>query len=301
MECIPCHKPKARYITLKIEVIIFWLFNIDSWSRNMNKVFRSNSSTNSRSSNPEILEDTWILISKTYELPNSDLNLEDWNIPKVPTNKIYKSSWSLKKAFKTDYHVKTVEQVYGINKEYETCYLLSTSTLTTHRKDGHNFLHIGLVQVGVKPLIREGLNCSILMALRDTRHIKFDDCLLGTIQTNLSSGPIHFDCFPNFTVSLHDPHIRKALTLNIKTLGILMVPEAKQLALIYRVYYKCIRTNSNVQALNKKARGETTLLQATIPGSQIKVPKTLKWSKVTFPQDWTLQNENFALQAQCPP
>ena len=79
-----------------------------------------------------------------------------------------------------------------------------------------------------------------------------------------------------------------------------MAPEAKQLALIYRVYYKCIRTNLNVQALNKKAKGETTLIQTTAPESQIKVPRTLKWSKVTFHQDWTLQNENFALRAQCP-
>ena len=154
--------------------------------------------------------------------------------------------------------------------------MFSPSTLTAHQKEGHNFLHIGLVQIGVKPLIREGLNCSILMAFRDTRHIRFEDSLLGTIQTSLSSGPIHFDCFPIFTVSLHDPHIRTALTLNIKTLGTLVVLGTKQLALIYRVYYKCIRTNLNVQALNKKAKGETTLIQTTTLGSQILVPKTLK-------------------------
>ena len=55
------------------------------------------------------------------------------------------------------------------------------------------------------------------MALRDTRRITFDDSLLGTIEISLSCGPVHFDYFPNFTVSLHDPHIMKALTLNIKT------------------------------------------------------------------------------------
>ena len=95
--------------------------------------------------------------------------------------------------------------------------MLTPSALLAHRNEGHNYLHIGLVQVGVKPLIREGLNCSILMALRDTRRITFDDSLLGTIETSLSCGPVHFDYFPNFTVSLHDPHIMKALTLNIKT------------------------------------------------------------------------------------
>ena len=226
----------------------------------MNRLFRSSSSTSSRSTIPEIPEDTRILNSESYEILDLDLNLGDWNIPKILANKIYKSSWSLKKAFKSDYHVKTIGQVYEINKEYETCYLFASSTLTTHQKEGHNFQHIGLVQVGVKPLIREGLNCSILMALRDTRKNRFEDSLLGTIQTSLSSGPIHFDCFPNFTVSFHDPYIRKAFTLNIKTSRTLMVLGTKQLALIYKVYYKYIRTNLNVQALNKKAKGETTFI-----------------------------------------
>ena len=204
----------------------------------------------------------------------------------------------MKKAFKTDYHVKTIEQVYGINKEYETCYLLSPSTLLAHRKDGHNYLHIGLVQVEVKPLIREGLNCSILMALRDTRHIRFDDSLLGTIQTSLSCGLVHFNYFPNFIISLHNPHIMKAFTLNIKTQGTLMVQGTHQLALIYIVYYKCIRMNLNIQALDKRKMGETTLIQTTDPRSKIQVPRTLKWTEVTFPSDWTLENENFPLQIQ---
>ena len=90
------------------------------------------------------------------------------------------------------------------------------------------------------------------MALRDTRHIKFNDSLLGTIESSLSCGLVHFNYFPNFTVGLHDPHIMKALILNIKTHGTLMLPGFQQIALIYGVYYKCIRTNLNVQALDKR-------------------------------------------------
>ena len=181
----------------------------------------------------------------------------------MPTSEIYKSSWINKKIFKTDYHVKTIEQVYGINKKFETCYLLSPATIKVHKKQGHNFLHIGLVQVGVKPLIREGLNSSILMPLRNTRHIRFDDSLLGTIETGLNGGPVHFNCFPNFTIHLHDPHVMKTLTLNIKTHGTLMVQGASQIALIYRIYYKCLRTNLNAQALDKRRLRETTLIQTT--------------------------------------
>ena len=65
-----------------------------------------------------------------------DQKLGDWNIPRVPTNQVYRSSsWSSKISFRTDYHVRTIEQVYSINKEYETCYLLSPAAMMAHRKD----------------------------------------------------------------------------------------------------------------------------------------------------------------------
>ena len=114
------------------------------------------------------------------------------------------------------------------------------------------------------------------MALRDTRHIRFNDSFLRTMESSLSCGPIHFDRFPNFTVGLYNPHIMKVLTLNIKTHGTLMLQGTQQLALIYRVYYKCIRTNMNVQAIDKKKMGETTLIQTKDVKSKIQVPRTLK-------------------------
>ena len=81
--------------------------------------------------------------------------------------------------------------------------------------------------------------------------IRFNDSLLGTIESSLLNGPVHFDCFPNLTVALDDPHILKVLTLNIKTHGTLVLHGTKQLALIYRVYYKCMGTNMSIQAFDK--------------------------------------------------
>ena len=92
----------------------------------------------------------------------------------------------------------------------------------------------------------------------------------------------------------------KALTLNIKTHGTLMVQGTSQIALIYKVYYKCMRTNFNVQALDKKRLGETTLIQTTDPRSNIQVPKTFQWFEVTFSENWTLENEKYPLQIQNP-
>ena len=136
------------------------------------------------------------------------------------------------------------------------------------------------------------------MALRDTRHVRFDDSLLGTTESSLSGGPVHFNCFPNLTVALNDPHILKVLTLNIKTHGTFMLHGARQLALIYRVYYKCMRTNMSIQAIDKRKAGETTLIQTPDFRSTVQVPRTLKWSEVTFPAHWTIDNENHHLQIQ---
>jgi len=52
----------------------------------------------------------------------------------------------------------------------------------------YKYLHIGCVQVAVKPLVREGLNASILMCLRDTRHNNFHDSLIGIVETSLGHG-----------------------------------------------------------------------------------------------------------------
>ena len=100
---------------------------------------RSNSFTNSRSSIPpfipEIPQEDGVINLEDYQLSDLDLKLGDWNIPKMPISEIYmSSSWINRKIFKTDYHVKTIEQVYGINKKFETCYLLSPATIKAHKK-----------------------------------------------------------------------------------------------------------------------------------------------------------------------
>jgi hypothetical protein len=58
-------------------------------------------------------------------------------------------------AFKSEHHVKTVEQVYASSKEHETCLLFSLESIRKHRSDGHNYIHIGLVQIAEKPLTRK--------------------------------------------------------------------------------------------------------------------------------------------------
>jgi hypothetical protein len=68
----------------------------------------------------------------------------------------------------------------------------------------YKFLHIGSVQVAVKPLIRLGIDASVLLCLRDARFLKFKTSILGMIQSSVYAGPVYFDVFPNMSVSLND-------------------------------------------------------------------------------------------------
>ncbi|KAI5327771.1 hypothetical protein L3X38_027167 [Prunus dulcis] len=147
-------------------------------------------------------------------------------------------------------------------------------------------------QVAVKPLTRLGLKASILLCLRDARFTEFSDSTLGVIESSLCNGPVHFDCYPDFTVSLSDPHILRTLTLNIKTEGYNVLPGTQPLALVYRIYYKVTGTNMNFQALNKSPKDQTVLIQSHTSDAHIQVPHTIKWSEVALPKDWTLVTES---------
>ena len=61
-----------------------------------------------------------------------------------------------------------------------------------------------------------------------------------------------------------------------------------------------MRTNTSIQSIDKRKAGETTFIQTPNVRSTIQVPKTLKWSEVTFPAHWTIDNENHHLQIQNP-
>jgi len=258
----------------------------------MNILFSSNSSVSSRSTRipeiPEVVNEEHV----EYHDEDSFIDINDWNISKVPSKEIYRKKWSMT-SFKTKQHVKTVEQVYALNKEHELCQLFSPEAIKRHRREGHNFIHIGLVQVAIKPLTRRGLKASVMLGLRDVRFTDWQDSLLGVIEATMHDGPVYFDCFPDFTVSLSDPHILKVLTLSIRTQGYKVLEGVQPLALIYRIYYKCTGTNMNFQAINRSPRNQTMLIQSSQSNASIHVPRTINWIDIELPKEWMLTNESF--------
>jgi hypothetical protein len=115
--------------------------------------------------------------------------------------------------------------------------LFNKRFLEASKAKKYKFLHVGSVQVAVKPLTRLGIDASMLLCLRDARFLKFKTSILGMIQFSVYAGPIHFDVFPNLSVSLDDANFLKSLTLNIQTQGYDMEEGSRPLAIIYRIYY----------------------------------------------------------------
>ena len=124
----------------------------------MDRLWRSNSSVSSKTGClPDIVNEEDHIV-KENEIPD----FQKWNIPKVNTKSIYKTSWAKNTIF-SQYRVINVEQTFSISKTHEKCCLFSKRNINDFLAKKFSYLHIGLVQVDVKPLTRKGINAFVLM------------------------------------------------------------------------------------------------------------------------------------------
>jgi hypothetical protein len=130
----------------------------------------------------------------------------------------------------------------------------------------------------------------VLLCLHDARFTNFRISILGMIQSSLFNGPIHFDVFPNLTLSLDDIHVLKALILNVLTFGYDMEEGSRPLAIIYRIYYKLMKTNLHPQAIIKDLGGSTMLIQSSTQDANIRTLKMIRWDEINLPNEWLLEN-----------
>jgi hypothetical protein len=220
-----------------------------------------------------------VINNEEINIMNQAQNLQEWNLPLVPTINIYKQSTFSNLYFLSDYTIKTVERTFSLNKEYETIKLFSKNNIEKH-KQKYSFIHIGLVQVAIKPLTRQWLNNSVLLCLIDGRHLNFRDSLLGSIESSLYEGSLYFNCHPNFSLSLFDPTLLQALELNIKTHGYNMMKGSQPLAIVHRIYYKLMKTTLEPQAFVESPKGQTLLLQCNTQNSTICTLKQISWDDI---------------------
>ena len=135
----------------------------------MDRLWRSNSSVSSRTGCPPD-----IVNEEDHNVDDSEIpDFRKWTIPKIDIKNVYKISWA-KNAFHSTYKVRTVEQIFSISKTHEKCYLFSKKNIGEFiATKKFSYLHIGMVQVSIKPLTRKGINASVLMCLRDAKFKNF--------------------------------------------------------------------------------------------------------------------------------
>ena len=215
-------------------------------------------------------------------------SLNDWTIPKQNINTIYKIGTF---DYFQGYSIKMTEQTLSIDQNQQNINLLSSRSIIQHRQK-YKFLHIGLVQVAIKPLFRIGIDAPVLVILRDKRHKNFQNSILAMAETNIANGPIYFNCYPNFSVGLFDKNILDTLVLTVETKNLEFKDDTKPLAIIYRVCYKTMTTTLEPRTRLSSPKNETIIFEANTNHTKIHTPKRLKWSDITQSCNWNLQDAN---------
>ncbi|KAJ0038881.1 hypothetical protein Pint_22059 [Pistacia integerrima] len=249
---------------------------------------------------------------------SSYLEGKDWELPKVSKKEIYGTKTSIFN-FKKNHSFKTIEDTILLPHGKQPIQLFNPEAIEKHKKK-YKFLHIGLVQVGVRSLSREDHEASVLLCLRDKRILDFDSSILSVLESTLADGPVHFHYHPNMIVSLEDPKILQVLSLYIKFNNLEIQGTTFPFVLMYRVHYKCMQNPINSGAKRSSHVGETTFQK-----TKVRIPtnvivwslfglqtdrieptvesETIKWSDVRFPEEWKLRDENppESPEYACPP
>ena len=109
--------------------------------------------------------------------------------------------------------------------------------------------------------------------LRYARLLNVDDLLLGIFESNVAQGPVYFNCYPNFSVEIEDPNILDTLTLKVKTNKMNSKLGTRDLAVIYRVYYKLMKITIAPKAINSRPKGVNMLMESNQEHSTTFVPR----------------------------
>ena len=213
--------------------------------------------------------------------------IKNWEMPKQNIKELYKTGTF---EFKKDYRIKISENTHSIGSETETIELLDPKDLELIQREKFKILHIGAIQVAAKPLTRLGLDKPICICLRDARHNKFQDSLLGLMQANTSYGPVYFTCYPNLELDcMNDKSIHKALTLNIQTQNYDMDPRSRNILIVYRIYYKVMTSVVNPNCLLSSPKDQTLIWQANEKNSTVIIPKPIPWECLTQSSEWNFK------------
>ncbi|KAG9447876.1 hypothetical protein H6P81_014004 [Aristolochia fimbriata] len=119
------------------------------------------------------------------------------------------------------------------------------------------------------------------------RCLNWANSLMGVMETSLTNGPVYFNIYPDLALSMTDPHLLKALSLNLITHNYEFQRGSETIAIVYRIYYRVLNTlASHVKIASEK--GKTTLVESNILSTKTAIPRTLRWDEIEFPSTWQM-------------
>ncbi|KAK9741649.1 hypothetical protein RND81_03G119500 [Saponaria officinalis] len=217
---------------------------------------------------------------------SAPLDFSNWNIPTENPTQIYHIG---PLDFKIAFSIRTHEETRSVQSDTETLNLLSHTSVQKYVQNKYRFIHFGLVQVAVKPLVHKGVDSPIYMALRDNRLQSYKDSLLAVVQTNVCNGPVYFNCFPDYTVDLSDPLILESLILDLHVSGNEFKEFAKNFAVVFRIYFRPMSSTVNPKFIHEPSSKEETIFievhaKDNKTRSLVSTAKALPWDKITIPE-----------------
>lgn len=217
----------------------------------------------------------------------------DWKLPKIAAKEVYNMFWAFHMISSTNIriseHVLTTSLTVNKMKPLQ---ILSESSIRKAREKGYKFAHLGLVKIGLNALHRQGVKTYAFCCLLDQRWKSFPLALIGGVQCPLSEGPVEFDVYPNFSISLEDPHALKSLTLGIQTRGYeLFETKSKNMSVFYSVCVRWYKTTiPAVLHQDSGKAGYVTMVQYDSNSTPMR-PKRISRGDLKPPTAWFTQWE----------
>ncbi|KAF3773848.1 hypothetical protein EJ110_NYTH54125 [Nymphaea thermarum] len=106
---------------------------------------------------------------------------------------------------------------------------------------GYKFVHLGQIDVLVKPHFKYELNAPYLISLLDVRHVDWKQALICQFIEELSKDGLC--CVqPNFTLSLQDPHLLQAFVLCVQIKEVNLVAKSVYATITSRCTFNLLQS-----------------------------------------------------------
>ena len=180
-------------------------------------------------------------------------------------------------------------QLNVLKKEQWKYHYLIKRELKDGGKKYHDirYVHVGLIQITITALFRQGLDTPILAVVFDKSLNNPLQSIIGGIQSNLVNGTVWFNIKPNYFISITDRNIGNSVKIRIQLKNLSMDYNSQDLAIQWRTIHELTRLpQTSLKELDKNI---VELFEPRSFGTEIQ-PTLLHWKDLEIPKQWLFNN-----------